>query len=147
MSIARRVLPSRLELNNRVGSGTLAPRANVCLTTFWYASPVQTIPLCDQTGLPHFHSSVISGAASRINARMRASVAPRHPPRSRIRSSMRRAAGGAFAPAFAGAFDLAEVLRLGAERAAGLVFFFMRLLLVIGLGVVGARLGLQREPE
>src|SRR5262249_9369723 len=47
------------------------------------------IPWCDQTGVPiHFHSSVISGSASRINARMRARVSPRHPPRSRIRWSM-----------------------------------------------------------
>src|SRR4030095_16462565 len=44
MSIARRVLPSRLELNRRVGSGMLAPRANVSLTTLLYVSPVQTIP-------------------------------------------------------------------------------------------------------
>src|SRR4030095_3623767 len=37
---------------------------------------VQTIPWCDQTGFIHFHSSVISGSASRINARMRARVSP-----------------------------------------------------------------------
>jgi len=41
----------------------------------------------------HFHSSVISGSASRISARMRARVSPRHPPRSRIRWSMSREAG------------------------------------------------------
>src|SRR5687768_3699644 len=93
MSIALRVLPSKLELKRRDGSGILAPRANVSFTTFVYASPVQTIPWCDQTGVPiHFHSSVISGSASRISARMRARVSPRHPPRSRIRWSMRREA-------------------------------------------------------
>jgi len=41
MSIALRVLPSRLELKRRDGSATLAPRANVSFTTFVYASPVQ----------------------------------------------------------------------------------------------------------
>jgi hypothetical protein len=88
------VLPSKLELKRRDGSGTLAPRANVSFTTFVYASPVQTFPWCDQTGVPiHFHSSVISGSASRISARMRARVSPRHPPRSRIRWSMSREAG------------------------------------------------------
>src|SRR2546421_10168083 len=120
MSIALRVLPSKLELKRPDGSGTLAPRANVSFTTFLYASPVQTIPSCDQTGVPlHFHSSVISGSASRISARMRARVSPRHPPRSRIRWSMSREAGFpviglaslapglAFAPAFGG--DLAFV--------------------------------------
>src|SRR5438094_6818070 len=94
MSIALRVLPSRLELKRRDGSGILAPRANVSFTTFVYASPVQTIPWCDQTGVPlHFHSSVISASASRISARMRARVSPRHPPKSRIRWSMSREAG------------------------------------------------------
>jgi hypothetical protein len=93
MSIALRVLPSKLELKRRDGSGTPAPWANVSFTTFVYASPVHTIPLCDQTGVPlHFTSSVISGSASRINARMRASVSPRHPSRSRIRWSMSREA-------------------------------------------------------
>src|SRR5438128_3882 len=94
MSIALRVLPSKLELERRDGSGILAPRANVSFTTFVYVSPVQTIPWCDQTGVPiHFHSSVISRSAFRINARMRAKVSPRHPPRSRIRWSISREAG------------------------------------------------------
>src|SRR5207302_4692865 len=93
MSIALRMLPSKLELKRRAGSGIQAPRANVSFTTFLYASPVQTIPWCDQTGFIHFHSSVMSGSASRISARMRARVSPRHPPRSRIRWSMSREAG------------------------------------------------------
>src|SRR5262245_25058299 len=85
MSIARRVLPSKLALKRHAGSGMLAPRANVSFTTFLYVSPVQTIPLCDQTGTPtipfdgffHFRSSIISGSACRISARMRARVWPR----------------------------------------------------------------------
>src|ERR671918_548814 len=88
MSIALRVLPSKLELKRRDGSGILAPRANVSFTTFVYASPVQTIPWCDHTGTPaiafdgflHFRSSIISGSASRINARMRARVSSRQSP-------------------------------------------------------------------
>src|SRR5262249_33463706 len=118
MSIARRVLPSRLELKRRDGSGTLAPRANVSFTTFAYASPVQTIPSCDQTGVPHFHSSVISGSGSRISARMRVRVSPRHPSRSRIRWSMSWEAGLAspapdlaLVPAFGGDLALAADLR------------------------------------
>src|SRR4051794_6984964 len=86
MSIALRMLPSRLELNSRDGSGMLAPRKNVSFTAFVYVSPVQTIPPCDHTGTPdgfvgliHLRSSVISGSASRISARMRASASPRHP--------------------------------------------------------------------
>src|SRR5438093_12044820 len=48
MSIALRVLPSKLELKRRDGTGILAPRANVSFTTFVYASPVQTIPWCER---------------------------------------------------------------------------------------------------
>src|SRR5215218_10454364 len=88
MSIALRVLPSKLELNRRDGSGRLAPRAKVSFTAFVYVSPVQTIPSCDQTGTPfiafdgffHLRSSVISASASRISARMRSRVSSRHPP-------------------------------------------------------------------
>jgi hypothetical protein len=46
------------------------------------------MPLCENTGTPlialdaffHFRSSVISGSASRISSRMRASVSPRQSP-------------------------------------------------------------------
>src|SRR5258706_3997926 len=125
MSIALRVLPSKLELKRRDGSGRLAPRANVSFTTFVYASPVQTIPWCDQTGVPiHFHSSVTSGSASRISARMRARVSPRHPPRSRIRWSISREADFPFAPAFGGDFDLGAALRGPLGRDAPLAFGF-----------------------
>src|SRR6202165_1286278 len=37
MSITLRVLPSKLELKRREGSGILVPRANVSFTTFVYA--------------------------------------------------------------------------------------------------------------
>src|SRR5215831_3353088 len=95
MSIALRVLPSRLELKRRDGSGMLAPRANVSFTAFVYDSPVQTIPLCDQTGTPaiafdgflHFRSSIISGSASMISDRMRARVSSRQSAGARIRWS------------------------------------------------------------
>jgi hypothetical protein len=57
----------------------------VSFTTFAYVSPVQTIPLCDQTGIPaiefdgflHFRSSIISGSAWMISERMRARVSSR----------------------------------------------------------------------
>src|SRR3989449_5743444 len=92
MSIALRVLPSRLELKRRDGSGRLAPWAKVSFTAFLYDSPVQPIPLCDQTGTPaiafdgflHFRSSIIPGTASRISARMRVSVSSRQSPGSRV---------------------------------------------------------------
>src|SRR5262249_28832518 len=110
MSIALRVLPSRLELKRRDGSGRLAPRANVSFTTFLYVSPVQTIPLCDQTGTPaillegffHFRSSIISVWASRISARMRARVSSRQSPRARIGWPDSVAAGLTLARAFTG---------------------------------------------
>src|SRR5262249_62419790 len=57
MSIARRVFPSRLELKSFFGSFTDAPFANVSFTCALYVSPVQMMPSCDQTGIPHFHSS------------------------------------------------------------------------------------------
>src|SRR5213593_612095 len=125
MSIALRVLPSKLELKRRDGSGMLAPRANVSFTTFVYASPVQTIPWCDHTGVPlHFTSSVIPGSASRISARMRARVSSRHPPRSRIRWSMSREAGSPVAPGFGGDLALVADLRGLLARDVPLAFGF-----------------------
>src|SRR6516164_8027281 len=44
MSMARRVFPSRLELNNFLGSWSEAPRKKVSFTTCLYDSPVQTPP-------------------------------------------------------------------------------------------------------
>src|SRR6185369_1277397 len=91
-SIARRTLPSRLELKSPAGSGSAAPLAKVIFTTFLYDSPVQISPSCDQTGLLHFHSSTTPGSASLIRARKRASVSPRQSPSSRILASIRPAA-------------------------------------------------------
>src|SRR5262249_20398844 len=91
MSIARRTLPSRLELKSRFGSRSEAPLANVTFTTALYVSPVQMMPSCDQTGTPglvafiHFHSSTTSGSASWISLRIRLRVFPRQSPRSAIR--------------------------------------------------------------
>src|SRR4029453_5875535 len=66
-SMARLVLPSRLELKRPEGSSNEAPLTKVIFTTFLYVSPVQIIPACDHTGTPlHFHSSITSGSASLI---------------------------------------------------------------------------------
>src|SRR5688572_32107263 len=100
MSIARRVLPSRLELKRPDGSGSVAPLAKVSFTAFLYVSPVQTMPSCDQTGTPciafdgffHFRSSIMSGSVSRISARMRSRVSSRQSLRARFRWSMDREA-------------------------------------------------------
>src|SRR5262249_58523780 len=43
-SMARLTFPPRLELNRPEGSFNAAPLANVSLTTFWYVSPVHTMP-------------------------------------------------------------------------------------------------------
>src|ERR1019366_1437323 len=48
-SMARLVLPSRLELKRPKGSFNDAPLAKVIFTTFLYVSPVQIIPACDHT--------------------------------------------------------------------------------------------------
>src|SRR5687767_9147271 len=92
------------------------------------------MPPCDQTGTPrgllgflHFTSSVIPGSASRISARMRASVRPRQPPSpfpsSRIRWSMSREAGtSAAAPAFGGDLGLVELADLRGLLAADFGF-------------------------
>src|SRR6202044_1018188 len=82
ISIARRTFPSKLELNNPFGSFNDAPFANVSFTTFLYVSPVQRIPSCDHTGMPHFHSSTMSLSASLISVRILPSVFPRQSPSS-----------------------------------------------------------------
>src|SRR6516164_8239769 len=50
-SMARLVLPSRLELKRPEGSFSEAPLAKVIFTTFLYVSPVQMIPACDHFGV------------------------------------------------------------------------------------------------
>src|SRR5437764_2467529 len=89
MSMARLTLPSRLALKSLVGSCSEAPLKKVSFTTDLYDSPVQTPPSWDQTGVPrHFHSSTISGSASRIRARILLSVSPLQSPNSAMRSLM-----------------------------------------------------------
>src|SRR3954454_14827464 len=88
-SMARLVLPSRLELKRREGSCKEAPLAKVIFTTFLYVSPVQIIPACDHTGTPlHFHSSTTSGSACLMRIRSLASVAPRQSLSSLILASI-----------------------------------------------------------
>src|SRR5262245_52523037 len=106
MSMARLTFPSRLELKRRAGSFSEAPLANVILTTFLYVSPVQTMPPCDQTGVPgfvgftHFHSSTISGSAAWMIPRTFASIFPRQSPSSLILWSI-NAEADSMAPALA----------------------------------------------
>src|SRR5215510_10238828 len=90
-SMARLVLPSRLELKRPDGSSSAAPFEKVIFTTFLYVSPVQINPSCDHTGTPlHFHSSTTSGSACLINVRSRESILPRQSPSSLILSSIIR---------------------------------------------------------
>src|SRR5215208_2956441 len=97
-SMARLVLPSRLELKRPDGSSNEAPLAKVIFTTVLYVSPVQIIPACDHTGTPlHFHSSTASGSACLMSIRTRASVSPRQSLSSLILASINRA--GESAPA------------------------------------------------
>src|SRR5262245_4676909 len=101
MSMARLVLPSRLELKRRAGSANEAPLAKVIFTTLLYVSPVQMIPACDHTGTPlHFHSSTTSGSARLMRIRTRASVSPRQSPSSLILASISREAEFSPFPSF-----------------------------------------------
>src|SRR2546422_9243795 len=52
MSIARRALPSSLELKRPAGSFIDAPLGNVSFTTFLSVSPVQMLAACDRNRLP-----------------------------------------------------------------------------------------------
>jgi hypothetical protein len=77
-SMARLMLPSRLELKRPEGSSNEAPLAKVIFTIFLYVSPVQIIPACDHAGTPlHFHSSTTSGSVCLMRIRTRASVSLR----------------------------------------------------------------------
>src|SRR5436853_6591067 len=98
-SMARPVLPSRLELKRLQGSSNEAPLAKVIFTTLLYVSPVQMMPACSHTGTPlHFHASTTSGSACLMRLRTRASVSPRQSLSSLIRASI---SPEAEAPAFA----------------------------------------------
>src|SRR5450631_3734875 len=90
-SIARLVLPSRLELNSFEGSLSEAPLAKVSFTTLLYVSPVQIISSRDQTGTPlHFHSSITSGSARLMRARTWESILPLQSSSSLILASISR---------------------------------------------------------
>src|SRR6188472_508546 len=90
-SMARLVLPSRLELKRPEGSSNEAPLAKVIFTTALYVSPVQMMPACSHTGTPlHFHSSTTSGSACLMRVRTRASVSPRQSVSSLILASISR---------------------------------------------------------
>src|SRR5436305_14412022 len=86
--MARRTLPSRLELKRPEGSSREAPLAKVIFTAFLYVSPVLISPSCDQTGVPHFHSSTTPGSASLIRARSRESISPLQSSSSSILASI-----------------------------------------------------------
>src|SRR6185295_448717 len=89
MSIARLVFPSRLELKSLAGSFNEAPLKKVSFTIDLYDSPVQRPPSWDHVGVPiHFNSSTTAGSASRMRARILASVSPLQSPSSAILSSM-----------------------------------------------------------
>ena len=70
--------------------------AKVSFTTLLYVSPVQMIPACSHTGTPniafdgflHFTSSTISGSASLMRLRTRASVSPRQSASAAILASI-----------------------------------------------------------
>src|SRR5262245_58801249 len=90
-SMARLVLPSRLELKRPEGSSNEAPLATVSFTTALYVSPVQMMPACCHTGTPlHFHSSTTSGSACLMTIRSRASISPRQSLSSLILASISR---------------------------------------------------------
>src|SRR5262245_28123360 len=123
LSIARLVLPSRLELKRPEGSLSDAPLAKVSFTTALYVSPVQISPSCDQTGTPlHFHSSTTSGSACLIRARTRESISPRQSSSSSILASMSRAGDLSFAmPVFFMCFSPSTALRRECLHASALV--------------------------
>src|SRR5436309_8903876 len=123
-SMARLVLPARLELKRPEGSFREAPLAKVIFTTLLYVSPVQLSPLGDQTGVPlHFHSSATSGSACLMSIRTRASVSPRQSPSSLILASISREAESPPLPSFEPLFlffmvVVASLLSDGASPAA-----------------------------
>src|SRR5467141_1133616 len=101
MSMARLVLPSRLELKRPQGSSSEAPLAKVIFTTLLYVSPVQMMPACSHTGTPlHFHASTTSGSACLMRIRTRASVSPRQSLSSLILASISREGGSPPFPSF-----------------------------------------------
>ena len=92
ISIARLILPSRLELKSPAGSLSNAPLANVNLILSLYVSPVQIIPLQDHAGTPiiefdgflRFTSSTIFWLISLMIRRNSSRILPRQSPNSFI---------------------------------------------------------------
>ena len=66
---ARVALASRPALKMPCGSASDAPLKKLSFTWSLNAAAATTLPLKAKTGVSHFHSSAISGAASRIRAR------------------------------------------------------------------------------
>src|SRR6267143_5258076 len=87
-SIARVFLASSPALKSLCGSGRLAPWKKFIFTFPLKAPTATTSPSWDQTAVSHFHSSVISGSASRMILRSLAIVLPRQSASSAIRWSM-----------------------------------------------------------
>src|SRR5262249_23042711 len=88
-SIARVDFASRPALNRCFGSFRNAPLKKLSFTWSLKAPALQTRPLFVHTAVPHFHSSVRSGAAARMILRRRASIWPRQSPSCAIRSVIR----------------------------------------------------------
>src|SRR4029079_2033409 len=89
MSMARRTLPSRLELKRPEGASSDAALGNVSFTLSLYVSPVQMMPSCSHVGTPrHFHSSTTSGTVCWIRGRIRARTSPRQSASSLILASI-----------------------------------------------------------
>src|SRR3546814_18566489 len=102
--MARRVLPSRLELNRPEGSSSAAPLAKVSFTLSRYVSPVHRIPACSHVGTPigfddlrHLTASITCPSAAWISARTRASVSPRQSPSASLFASINREGESAYA--------------------------------------------------
>src|SRR5207247_729272 len=94
-SMARTVLLSKRVLKSPFGSFSWAPFGNVSLTAFLRASPMQTMPSCDQTGTPsgregffHFTSSITPASAPLMRARSWLNLSPLQPPILRTMSSI-----------------------------------------------------------
>src|SRR5690348_5834482 len=119
-SMARLMLPSRLELKRSEGSSREAPLAKVNFTTFRYVSPVQMMPACSHTGTPrHFHSSTTSGSACLMRVRIRASVSLRQSFSSLILASISREGASPPFASFAPLFLIAVAFFMEAPRAGG----------------------------
>src|SRR5262249_14813333 len=80
MSIARVARESKPALNKPCGSARDAPLKKFTFRWSRKAAMATTLPLYDQTGVFHFHSSTKSVAASRISFLRRGRVRPSQSP-------------------------------------------------------------------